>query len=87
MANWWMPIAQLKVMRRLEAGETLIRSLDDTYQWEGSKEKCTPTGRALRSKGLIFDYGSRSPSWEAKMLITPTGKNELGYNRNREIED
>ena len=87
MANWWMPVAQLKIMRRLAAGETLLRSLDDAYRWEGSKEKCTASARALMAKGLIFDHGNRGPKWEAKMLLTPTGKNELGYNRNREIED
>lgn len=87
MANWWMPVAQLRVMRRIAAGEVLLRdALDDTYRWEGAKGNCTPSGRALRSRGLIFDYGAHSPRWEAKMLITPTGKNELEYNRHREID-
>ncbi|UPQ73480.1 hypothetical protein [Kluyvera ascorbata] len=87
MASWWMPVPQLLVLRRIAAGEKLLRdALDNTYRWAGSKEKCTPTGRALQNKGLIFDYGARSPGWEAEMHITPTAKNELEYNRNREID-
>lgn len=75
MASWWMPVAQLRVLRRIAAGEKLLRdALDNTYRWAGSKEKCTPTGRALQNKGLIFDYGARSPGWEAEVHITPTAK-------------
>lgn len=60
-------------------------SKTDSYWWEVGG-KCTPQGRALRNKGLITTesrFDSRLPD---DVRITPTGRNELGYNRNREID-
>lgn len=84
MAGWWMPVPQLRVMRALEKGFVLLHyPQTDVYRWAVGG-KCTQQGRALRRKGLIAtnSYGY-SPE---VMHITPTGKNELGYNRGRETD-
>lgn len=85
MAGWWMPVPQLRVMRALENGFVMrYCSKTDTYWWQVGG-KCTPQGRALRNKGLITTerrFDGRLPD---DVRITPTGKNELGYNRHREI--
>lgn len=76
MANWWLPIAQLKVLYRMSKGEKLIFS-NDVYKWpDGSR--CSGSAKALARKGLIV-----ISVLGVYMEITPTGKNELGYNRGR----
>lgn len=83
MATWWMPVKQLAALRKISDGDCMCRNpQDDTYWWSGGK-KCTPQGRALYNKGFIApDFGIE---YEI-MHITPTGKNEMGYNRHREID-
>ncbi|EKN2322812.1 hypothetical protein PWV40_004402 [Salmonella enterica] len=84
MAAWWMPVPQLRVMRALEKGFVLLHYPQTDVYWWAVGGKCTPQGRALRNKGLICveNFGC-SPQ---RMRLTPTGKNELGYNRGREID-
>lgn len=87
MAGWWMPVAQLRVMRALEKGVVMRRCAEtDTYWWEVGG-KCTPQGRALRNKGLITNESTHCGKLPDVMRITPTGKNELSYNRHRNIEE
>ncbi len=85
-ASWWMPVAQLRVMRALENSYRLRRDVNtDTYWWEVGG-KCTPQGRALRNKGLITTDSRFDGRLADDVRITPTGKNELNYNRHREID-
>lgn len=84
MANWWMPVPQLRVMRALEGGFVLLHYPQTDVYWWAVGGKCTQQGRALRRKGLITtDSYGRSPE---VMRMTPTGKNELSYNRHRGID-
>ncbi|GJK71902.1 hypothetical protein TUM17564_39290 [Citrobacter freundii] len=87
MAGWWMPVAQLRVMRALDKGFVMHRcAKTDTYWWAVGG-KCTPQGRALRNKGLItIDTNWRQGDWSEVVRITPTGRNELNSNRHREID-
>ncbi|EMK0353111.1 hypothetical protein V8J08_005450 [Citrobacter amalonaticus] len=85
-ASWWMPVAQLRVMRALEKWYELRRDVEtDTYWWEVGG-KCTPQGRSLRNKGLITTEARFDGRLADDVRITPTGKNELYYNRHREID-
>lgn len=84
MAGWWLPVPQLRVLRVLEAGFVLLHYPQTDVYWWVVGGKCTQQGRALRNKGLIT-VASVGCSPET-MRLTPTGKNELGYNRHREID-
>ncbi|EAM1222009.1 hypothetical protein D5U39_07680 [Salmonella enterica] len=84
MAGWWLPVPQLRVLRALEAGFVLLHYPQTDVYWWAVGGKCTQQGRALRNKGLITVASvGCSPG---TMRLTPTGKNELGYNRHREID-
>lgn len=87
MANWWMPVAQLRVMRRMAAGEVLVRNVETgRYKLIDSKGFVTVPAKALNRKGLISDSMCfRRDAWVV-MEMTPTGRNELGYNCHREID-
>lgn len=88
MAGWWMSPKQLGVLRTLDSGAVLVHcKTTDTYQFLKGK-KCTLQGRALLNRGLIAGDGWLSGFTKncESMHITPTGKNELGYNRGRDIE-
>jgi len=86
MAGWWMPVPQLRAMRALESGYSMRHCpKKDTFWWEVGG-KCTPQGRALRNKGLITTEARFDGRLPDDVRITPTGKNELGYNRHREID-
>ncbi|EEA0954269.1 hypothetical protein JGY68_002137 [Salmonella enterica] len=89
MANWWMPIAQLRVMRRIERGGVLLRNTKHGfYYWFGSEDpRPTSSAKALYRKGLICSCELHSKTVDCEVMrLTPTGKNELGYNRHREID-
>lgn len=87
MANWWMPVAQLRVMRRMAAGEVLVRNaVTGKYKLIDSKGFVTVPAKALSRKNFISDsMRLRRDAWVV-MEMTPTGRNELGYNRHREID-
>ncbi|WP_248466118.1 hypothetical protein [Pectobacterium versatile] len=89
MANWWMPAAQLRVMRRIKNGGVLLRNPTyNFYYWFGSEDpRPTVSAKALLNCGLIVP-GAVHPKkiGDQVMRITPTGKNELGYNSGRKIE-
>ncbi|MGO3413228.1 hypothetical protein [Citrobacter freundii] len=84
MANWWMPVAQLRLMRRMAAGEKLVRDVRTRRYFFANGDSVTSSARSLAGKGLISE--GRASKYEIQMSITPTGKNELGYNRHREID-
>lgn len=70
--------AQLIIMRRLDAGDVLLRdALSGSYRWEVDNIACTTSANVLNKRGYITDTGARSPRWEAKMYLTMNGKKEL----------
>ncbi|MBI0427932.1 MULTISPECIES: hypothetical protein [Pectobacterium] len=89
MANWWMPVAQLRVMRRIENGGILLRNPTyGFYYWFRSEDpRPTASAKALFNRGLIA-IGNTHPHTLGNqiMRITPTGKNELKSNSGRKIE-
>lgn len=88
MASWWMPEKQLLILRRMASGEVLLHDTRrDIYYWEANKkERATPSAKALFRKMYIReDYYGREPD-VARMRITPTGNNEMGYNRHRTLD-
>ncbi|CSX10501.1 hypothetical protein FP371_23150 [Citrobacter freundii] len=69
-----LPEAQLKIMRRLAAGDVLMRdALSGSYRWKVNNIACTSSARVLSKRGFITDSGAIGPHWEAKMRLTPTG--------------
>lgn len=85
MAGWWMPVKQLAVLRRMEAGEALVRVNRTGRYYLGEEGDCvTAQAKALLRKAYVCEgvTGTR----ETGMFITATGKNEMGYNRHREID-
>ncbi|MEL6008204.1 hypothetical protein J4Z08_20995 [Citrobacter portucalensis] len=84
MANWHIPVPQLRVMRRMAAGEKLKRDIRTGRFIFDNGDRVTSQGKALFNKGWICEG---FPGTETvNMNITPTGRNELGYNRHREID-
>lgn len=84
-----MPVGQLKIMRRMAKGEVLLHNqTKNIFYWESNpKERATVSAKALYKKGFISTViGYRYPSGVQKMEITPTGKNEMGYNHSRNID-
>ncbi|CAO94977.1 hypothetical protein ETA_pET450330 (plasmid) [Erwinia tasmaniensis Et1/99] len=89
MSGWWMPAGQLKILRRMATGEVLLHDRNKRiFYWESNpKERATVSAKALHNKNHIspelnFNY----PAGVVKMNITPTGKNEMGYNRGIHLE-
>lgn len=89
MAGWWMPIPQLKILRRMAAGEVLLHDTrKGIFFWEHDKtDRATVSAKALYNKNYIIPASGidHTPGIK-KMSITPTGKNEMGYNHSRSID-
>ncbi|CQH79452.1 hypothetical protein V9T10_000167 [Yersinia enterocolitica] len=79
MANWWLPLAMLRVLVKLQKRYVLLFDSErDKYYWKADKKACSPTAKTLVNRGLICSSGDGRT-----MRITPTGINELGYNKGR----
>lgn len=89
MAGWWMPAGQLKILRRMATGEVLLHNQDENiFYWKNNpQERATVSAKALHNKNYISpELRLNGKGGVVKMSITPTGKNEMGYNRSRVLE-
>ncbi|TNV16079.1 hypothetical protein FH968_19750 [Buttiauxella sp. B2] len=84
MAGWWMAKGQLKILREMSAGAMLRMDSKGRFFLGLNVINCTVSAKALLNKSYIAANGI-SLNGFTTMHITPTGKNEMGYNRHQEI--
>lgn len=82
MAGWWMPKGQLKILREMSAGAALLRDSSGRFFLGINKINCTVSAKSLLNKSFITPY-HREVNGMENMRITPTGQNEMGYNRHQ----
>ncbi|EAT0477617.1 hypothetical protein AB4F40_004464 [Salmonella enterica] len=82
MAGWWMPKGQLKILREMSAGATLWRDSKGRFFIGTDKINCTVSAKALFNKSFIMP-DHRVVNGLDTMRITPSGQNEMGYNRHQ----
>ena len=79
-----MPKGQLQILREMTAGAVLWRDRKGRFFIGADKRNCTVSAKALLNKSYIMPshlfVGGRET-----LRITPTGKNEMGYNRHQAI--
>ncbi|EPX6645152.1 hypothetical protein ABK669_22255 [Enterobacter hormaechei] len=84
MAGWWMPDGQLLILREMSAGAVLWRDVKGRFFIGTDEKNCTVSAKALLKKAYIMPSHLVVDGRES-MRITPTGQNEMGYNRHRKI--
>jgi len=84
MAGWWMPKGQLQILREMKVGAVLWRDSKGRFFIGSDKRNCTVSAKALLKKSYIMPSHLFIDGRET-MHITPTGKNEMDYNRHQEI--
>ncbi|ECO4312759.1 hypothetical protein AB0001_004763 [Salmonella enterica] len=78
-----MPKGQLKILREMTTGAILWRDSKGRFFIGADNTNCTVSAKALLNKSYISP-DHVSINGRETMSITPTGKNEMNYNRHQE---
>lgn len=81
-------IRQLKILRRIAAGEVLLHDQNKSifYRASNPKERVTSSGKSLLRKAFASEGDFPKQIGVKKINITPAGRNEMGYSRGIPLE-